>query len=155
MIRKLFVSENCWCKDGWNQAEKIWLRTLRWSPVVLTKFVTKKSESRMKKKTCFIFVFKTCRLVITEILSQPNVNARVQCIEKWSKNKFRTFNEAKRSDEIFVFQRLSPIFVDIWETSMEFYKSWRLSLTVRSIVWNKPGIEFRSKINKWSTNFKL
>ncbi|CAF4158295.1 unnamed protein product, partial [Rotaria magnacalcarata] len=24
-----------------------------------------------------------CRLVITEILSQPNVNARVQCIEKW------------------------------------------------------------------------
>ncbi|CAF3248330.1 unnamed protein product, partial [Rotaria socialis] len=26
-----------------------------------------------------------CRLVITEILSQPNVNARVQCIEKWCK----------------------------------------------------------------------
>lgn len=26
-----------------------------------------------------------CRLVITEILSQPNANSRVQCIEKWCK----------------------------------------------------------------------
>lgn len=27
-----------------------------------------------------------CRLVITEILSEPTVNGRVQCIEKWGKD---------------------------------------------------------------------
>ncbi len=26
-----------------------------------------------------------CRLVITEILSQPTINGRVQCIEKWGR----------------------------------------------------------------------
>jgi hypothetical protein len=34
-----------------------------------------------------------CRLVITEILLQPTINGRVQCIEKWGKKYILIFFE--------------------------------------------------------------